>query len=156
MLITPDSRSIMDVLYSCDFNHFEQYGEIFIGGRYKKTREGVLLLGVGGVLSKMVSEGDLEVIASEGKQRVYIVKSSVDADSNFFSGGELDVMHALIFLISTFDHPEEFTAYIKEDYPFKIASFMGMLDYDSVFYRELPHIVGIYDDMEDEETEPDA
>lgn len=148
---TPSFQTITNILYLCDFNHYQKYEQFFVGGRYKRVKEGVFLLGLGGILSRMASAGYIQVIASEGKQTVYKM-NSVD-ECGPFTAKEFGVMHSLIFLLETFESAEVLNDFVKDDHPPKNTRFTTIIDYSNAFYRDPPHsVVAIYE-YEDEDTE---
>lgn len=138
------------LLYFSDFNYYELYEEQLTGAEYRKLPHGPVPLKVSSILNEMVANGQLQRIKTEFHgfpQTRYL--PLVKSDLTQLKASEKVVIDAVIDQMSDWN-AATISQYSHGDKPWKATALNEQIDYELVFYRQLPYSVrGYEEDVED-------
>jgi transcriptional regulator with XRE-family HTH domain len=134
------------LLYFSDFNYYELYEEQLTGAEYRKLPHGPVPTNVSSILNEMVSKGELQRIKTEyhGFPQTRFLPLS-KADLTRLKASEKVVIDAVIDQMSDWN-ASTISQYSHGDKPWKATSLNDRIDYELVFYRQLPYSVRGYED----------
>lgn len=138
------------LLYFCDFNYYEIYEEHLSGATYRKLPNGPVPREVSAVLSDMEAAGQLKSLTVDYfgySQKRYL--PLVSANKKLFNGAELEVVNNVLDKLSGMC-ATEISEYSHGDMPWKAAKDRQIIDYELVFYRDVPYSVRTYNGEEDD------
>jgi len=132
------------LLYFCDFDFYELYEEPLTGAAYRKISYGPAPCNFQPIIKEMIDHGQIKKVATEyyGKpQKKYL--PLVNANINKWSAREKEVIDNVIERLSSMD-ASSISDYSHSDIPWEVANDKEIIDYDAVFYRNLPYSVRVY------------
>lgn len=138
------------LLYFCDFNYYEIYEEHLSGVTYRKLTNGPVPREVSEILGVMEEAGQIKSIVADYfgySQKRYL--PLVEANKKIFNGAELEVVDGVIDKLSGMS-AVEISRYSHGDMPWKASKDRQVIDYELVFYRDVPYSVRIYKGEEDD------
>ena len=132
------------LLFFSDFNYYELYEEHLTGARYKKLPYGPVPQRLEYVLNDMINKGQIQRIKTKYHgypQTRYIPLEK--ADLKKLSGAEKDIIDKVIERFSDWS-AAAFSEYSHKDMPWLATEDGEYIDYELVFYREIPYSVRVY------------
>lgn len=129
------------LLYFIDFNYYEKYEEQLIGATYIKNHFGPTPVFFSKIVEEMKKNNELEEIKSQyflHDQKKYLPKRQ--ANLSKISANELKMIDQVLFQLSD-KTAKELSEYSHTDTPWMVKKQGEVLDYESVFYRDLTHSV---------------
>lgn len=138
------------LLYFCDFNYYEIYEEHLSGATYRKLANGPVPREVSAILSDMEAAGQLKSLTVDYfgySQKRYL--PLVSANKKLFNGAELEVVNNVLDKLSGMS-ATEISEYSHGDMPWKASKDRQVIDYELVFYRDVPYSVRTYNGEEDD------
>lgn len=141
-----DVNLLINLLYLCDFNHYELNEEQLTGLLYTKQAFGPSPENITEILNEMEKEGKLQRF--KGKyQGIPLMKylPGIHANLKNLGAAEKEVIDRVL---EQFSHwpANALIAYIREEMPLKATKQGEAIDYELAFYRRSPHSARIYDD----------
>jgi transcriptional regulator with XRE-family HTH domain len=142
---------LLNLLYFCDFNHFELHEEQLTGLLYTKQPHGPSPENISPILKEMETGEKLHKIKSSYKGIPhYKYLPGVDANLMKLSAAEKEVIDRVIGQFSGWPS-KALSHYAQDDMPFRATKSGEPIDYDLVFYRRPPYSVRVYDEDWSEE-----
>lgn len=139
------------LLYFSDFNYYELYEEHLTGAKYRKLPYGPVPQSLNSIINKMVEDSKIQLLKTEyhGKQQTRYIPL-VEADLTKLKASEKDIIDKVI------DHMSDWSAttisqYSHKDMPWLASKDGDEINYELVFYRELPFSVRTYGDELEEQ-----
>ncbi|MDP4009429.1 MAG: DUF4065 domain-containing protein [Candidatus Shapirobacteria bacterium] len=133
--------AIYKLLYFIDFDYYEKYEEQLIGAKYIRNNYGPTPVHFKTIVEKMIKDGQLESVSSkyfQYPQKKYLPKVSVNLSK--LSGQEIAHIDDVLARLSG-KSAKELTEYSHTDNPWMTKKSGEVLDYESVFYRDVAHSV---------------
>lgn len=137
------------LLYFSDFNYYEIYEEQLSGATYRKLQNGPVPFRIDTILEDMIKAGQLQRINTEYfgyPQKRYL--PMIKANLTKLKGSEKEVIDKVIDLMSDWS-ATKISDYSHKDMPWMAAEINKPINYEHVFYREIPYSVRNYDETED-------
>lgn len=138
------------LLYFCDFNYYEIYEEHLSGATYRKLANGPVPREVSAILNDMEASSQLKSLTVKYfgySQKRYL--PLVSANKKLFNGAELDVVDSVLDKLSGMS-ASEISEYSHGDIPWKASKELQLIDYELVFYRDVPYSVRTYNGEDDD------
>ena len=138
------------LLYFCDFNYYEIYEEHLSGATYRKLVNGPVPREVSEILSEMELAGQIQSFTADYfgyAQKRYL--PLVNTNKKIFNGAELEVVDHVLDKLSGMS-AAEISRYSHGDMPWKASKDRQIIDYELVFYRDLPYSVRTYNEEDDD------
>lgn len=133
--------AIYKLLYFIDFDYYEKYEEQLIGAKYIRNNYGPTPVHFKKVVEEMIENNQLEEVCSkffEYPQRKYLPKVSPDLSK--LNGQEIAHIDDVLNRLSD-KTAKELSNYSHTDNPWMVKKQGEVLDYESVFYRDINHSV---------------
>jgi len=141
-----DVNLLYNLLYLCDFNHYELCEEQLTGLLYTKQTFGPLPEHINEILKEMEQKEKLQKFKAV-YNGVPLIKYLPGVHPNLMklSAAEKEVIDRVL---EQFSHwpAAALNAYCREEMPWKATKQGEAIEYELVFYRKPPHAVRIYDD----------
>ncbi len=137
------------LLYFSDFNYYEMYEEHLTGATYRKLPYGPVPQNMDSVIDQMIRKGELRRIKTNYyglPQTRYI--PLIKSDLAQFKASEKEIIDRVIDQMSDWSGTA-ISNYSHKDMPWLASKEGEEIDYELVFYREIPYTVRNY--KEDEE-----
>jgi len=137
-------RMLHNLLYFCDFNHYEVHEEHLTGASYIKLSSGPVMVEFDAVVQRMLDDQQLKRIKTEYYglvQTRYL--PLVKADLRQLLASEKETMDRVIETMSD-GSATSLGEYALMDMPCRTTQAGEVLDYELVFYREAPFTVRNY------------
>jgi transcriptional regulator with XRE-family HTH domain len=134
------------LLYFIDFDFYEKYEEQLIGATYKKNKFGPTPVEFSTIVNEMIAQKEIEKIQSsfyQKEQRKYLPLRTACLDS--LSAKELTLIDDVLIRLSD-KNALQISDYSHGDVPWKVTEDMGIIDYETVFYRTPEYSVRSADD----------
>lgn len=141
-----DVNLLKNLLYLCDFNHYELHEEQLTGLLYTKQSYGPSPENITGILKEMVKDGKLQRFKGNYKGIPHIKYLPVVHPSLMkLSAAEKEVIDRVL---EQFAHwpASALNAYTRDEMPLLATKQGEAISYELAFYREQGHSVRIYDD----------
>ena len=141
-----DVNLLINLLYLCDFNHFELNEEQLTGLLYTKQAFGPSPENITGILKEMEKEGKLQRFKGNYKG-IPLIKYLPGVHPNLMKLGAAE-KEVIDRVLEQFSHwpANALNAYTSEEMPLRATKQGDAIDYELAFYRKSPHSVRIYDD----------
>jgi transcriptional regulator with XRE-family HTH domain len=137
---------LINLIYLCDFNHYELYEEQLTGLLYTKKAYGPSSEKFTEILKEMEKDGKLQRIKGSYKG-IPLIKYLPGVHPNLMklSAAEKEVIDRVL---EQFSHwpASALNTYTRDEMPLKATKQGEAISYELAFYRELGHSVRIYDD----------
>lgn len=136
------------LLYFSDFNYYELYEEQLTGAEYRKLPHGPVPLNMNVILNEMIAKGILQRIKTDFHgfpQTRYLPLQK--ADLTQMKASEKVVIDGVIQQMSDWN-AATISQYSHGDKPWKATEANASIDYELVFYRQLPYSVRVYEEDE--------
>ncbi len=141
-----DVNLLINLLYLCDFNHYELHEEQLTGLLYTKQTYGPSPENITGILKEMEKDGKLQRFKGNYKG-IPLIKYLPGVHPNLMnlSAAEKEVIDRVL---EQFSHwpASALNAYTRDEMPLKATKQGEVISYELAFYREQGHSVRIYDD----------
>jgi transcriptional regulator with XRE-family HTH domain len=137
------------LLYFSDFNYYEMYEEHLTGATYRKLPYGPVPQNMDSVIDQMIRKGELRRIKTNYyglPQTRYI--PLIKSDLAQFKASEKEIIDRVIDQMSDWSGTA-ISNYSHKDMPWLASKEGEEIDYELVFYRDIPYTVRNY--KEDEE-----
>jgi transcriptional regulator with XRE-family HTH domain len=137
------------LLYFSDFNYYELYEEHLTGARYRKLPYGPVPQGLDTLINQMIAKGELQKIKTEYHgypQTRYLPLEK--ADLTVLKASEKEVIDRVIEQMSDWS-AAAISDYSHKDMPWLASKEGNEINYELVFYRDLPFSVRNYDEPEE-------
>lgn len=137
------------LLYFSDFNYYEMYEEHLTGATYRKLPYGPVPQNMDSVIDQMIRKGELRRIKTNYyglPQTRYI--PLIKSDLAQFKASEKEIIDRVIDQMSDWSGTA-ISNYSHKDMPWLASKEGEEIDYELVFYRDIPYTVRNY--REDEE-----
>jgi len=134
------------LLYFADFNYYELYEEQLTGAEYRKLPHGPVPLNMNVILNEMMAKGQVQRIKTEYHgfpQTRYLPLQK--ADLMQMKASEKVVIDGVIEQMSDWN-AATISQYSHGDKPWKATEANSTIDYELVFYRQLPYSVRVYEE----------
>lgn len=141
-----DIHLLINMLYFCDFNHYELHEEQLTGLHYTKQSFGPSPDGINEILKELETEKKLQRIKSSYNnvpQIKYLPKK--DANLMKLNAAEKEVIDQVIEQFSDWT-ASAINNYSSKDMPLRATKQLEPIDYELVFYRKPTYSVRIYDE----------
>lgn len=126
---------IYKLLYFIDFDFYEKYEEQLMGATYRKNTYGPTPVEVVSIIDDMVVNREIERIKSsfyQKEQKKYLPLRAARLDA--FSAKELSLIDEVLNRLGD-KNASQISEYSHGDIPWKVTEDMGIIDYETVFYR---------------------
>lgn len=142
---------LLNMLYFCDFNHYELHEEQLTGLLYTKQAHGPTPQNISPILKEMEAKEKLhKVKCSHRGIPQYRYLPGVGANLKKLDAAEKEVIDRVIGQFS--DWPSKaLNHYVQADIPYRATPSGEPIDYELAFYRRPPYSVRIYDEDWSEE-----
>ncbi len=141
-----DVNLLINLLYFCDFNHYELHEEQLTGLLYTRRASGPSPENITGILKEMEREGKVQRFKSSYKG-IPLIKYLPGLHANLMklNAAEKEVIDRVL---TQFSHwpANALSAYTREEMPLRATKEGEAIDYELAFYRRPPHSVRIYDE----------
>ncbi len=136
------------LLYFCDFNYYEIYEEHLTGIRYHKTNNGPVPLRVDAFISSLIKENELYRINNSipGQLTTRYIPL-VKPDLSQLRASEKEVIDQVLNRMGNWS-ARTLNAYVHNDMPWQATREGEEMNYQLVFYREMPFSVREYEEDE--------
>ncbi len=141
-----DVNLLINLVYLCDFNHYELHEEQLTGLLYTKQTYGPSPENITGILKEMEKDCKLQRYKGNYKGRPLIkYLPGVHPNLMNLSAAEKEVIDRVL---EQFSHwpASALNAYTQDEMPLRATKQGEAISYELAFYRELGHSVRIYDD----------
>jgi DNA-binding XRE family transcriptional regulator/uncharacterized phage-associated protein len=138
--------AIYKLLYFIDFDFYEKYQKTLMGATYIKNHYGPTPVEFKKIVDDMEEEGEIVKLKEKYfkyEQRKYLPLRSPDLEK--ISGLEKEHIDEVLARLSD-KNATELSDYSHSDIPWKIHKDGEKISYESVFYRDVEHSVGEYED----------
>lgn len=138
------------LLYFADFNYYELYEEHLTGADYRKLPYGPVPQKLDAIINQMMEEGQLQRVKTEyhGYPQTRFLPLE-KADLTALRASEKEIIDRVIEQMSDWS-AAAISAYSHKDMPWLASKEGETIDYELVFYRDIPYSVRNYgDEMED-------
>lgn len=132
------------LLYFSDFNYYELYEEHLTGANYKKLPYGPVPQNLTAVLSQLIDDKQIKRIKTEYHnlhQTRFLPLA--EADLTKLKASEVEVINNVIDQMGDWN-ANMISEYSHKDMPWLATKDKEIIDYELVFYRELPFSVRTY------------
>ena len=123
------------LLYFIDFDFYEKYEEQLIGATYKKNTYGPTPVEFISIVNDMIANQEIEKIKSlfyQKEQKKYLPLRAACLD--ILSAKELSLIDEVLSRLGD-KNASQISEYSHGDIPWKVTEDMGIIDYETVFYR---------------------
>lgn len=123
------------LLYFIDFDFYEKYEEQLIGATYKKNTYGPTPVEFRSIVSDMIQSKEIEMVKSSfylKEQKKYLPLRAACLDA--LSAKELALVDEVLNRLGD-KNASQISEYSHGDIPWKVTEDMGIIDYETVFYR---------------------
>lgn len=123
------------LLYFIDFDFYEKYEEQLIGATYKKNTYGPTPIEFTAIVNEMIANKEIELVKSkyfQKEQKKYLPLRNACLD--FLSAKEFKLINEVLDRLAD-KNATQMSAYSHGDIPWKVTENMGIIDYETVFYR---------------------
>jgi transcriptional regulator with XRE-family HTH domain len=123
------------LLYFIDFDFYEKYEEQLIGATYRKNTFGPTPIEFTSIVSDMIANKEIEKVRSsfyQKEQKKYLPLRAACLDS--LSAKELALIDEVLNRLGD-KNASQISEYSHGDIPWKVTENMGIIDYETVFYR---------------------
>ena len=137
------------LLYFSDFNYYEMYEEHLTGATYRKLPYGPVPQNMDSVIDQMIRKGELRRIKTNYyglPQTRYI--PLIKSDLAQFKASEKEIIDRVIDQMSDWSGTA-ISNYSHKDMPWLASKEGEEIDYELVFYREIPYTVRNYKENEE-------
>jgi len=132
---------IYKLLYFIDFDFYEKYEEQLIGATYIRNSFGPTPIEFKKLVEKMIKEGEIERVESKyykHPQKKYLPHRAPDLSK--LNANEIMMIDGVINKLSDMN-ANQISEYSHRDVPWLATEEGGVIEYESVFYRNLPYTV---------------
>jgi transcriptional regulator with XRE-family HTH domain len=137
---------IYKLLYFIDFDFYEKYEEQLIGATYKKNTYGPTPIEFAAIVNEMVANKEIEKVKSSFYQKEQVKYLPLrTACLASLSAKELKLIDGVLDRLSD-KNASQISEYSHGDIPWKVTEDMGIIDYETVFYRTSEYSVRSADD----------
>ena len=126
---------IYKILYFIDFDFYEKYEEQLIGATYKKNTYGPTPVEFTSIVNEMIAGQEIEKVKSsfyQKEQKKYLPLRAARLD--VLSAQELSLINEVLGRLGN-KNASQISEYSHGDIPWKVTEDMGIIDYETVFYR---------------------
>lgn len=126
---------IYKLLYFIDFDFYEKYEEQLIGATYKKNTYGPTPVEFMSIVNEMIADREIEKVKSsfyQKEQKKYLPLRA--ACLGILSARELSLIDEVLSRLGD-KNASQISEYSHGDIPWKVTEDMGIIDYETVFYR---------------------
>lgn len=126
---------IYKLLYFIDFDFYEKYEEQLIGATYKKNTYGPTPVEFMSIVNEMIVDREIEKVKSsfyQKEQKKYLPLRA--ARLGILSARELSLIDEVLSRLGD-KNASQISEYSHGDIPWKVTEDMGIIDYETVFYR---------------------
>ena len=137
------------LLYFSDFNYYEMYEEHLTGATYRKLPYGPVPQNMDSVIDQMIRKGELRRIKTNYyglPQTRYI--PLIKSDLTQFKASEKEIIDRVIDQMSDWSGTA-ISNYSHKDMPWLASKEGEEIDYELVFYRDIPYTVRNYKENEE-------
>ena len=137
---------IYKLLYFIDFDFYEKYEEQLIGATYKKNIFGPTPIEFTAIVNDMITNKEIEKVKSsfyQMEQNKYLPLRTACLAS--LSANELNLIDEVLNRLSD-KNASQISEYSHGDIPWKVTEDMGIINYETVFYRTPEYSVRSSDD----------
>jgi len=127
------------LLYFIDFDFYEKYEEQLIGATYIKNKFGPTPVEFGEIVKQMIRDEDIEKVESKyysHHQKKYLPRR--EADLEVLKAPEIKTIDDVICRLARMD-AATISRYSHKDIPWLTTENNGIINYESVFYRNAPY-----------------
>ena len=124
------------LLYFIDFDFYEKYEEQLIGATYKKNTYGPTPVEFMSIVNDMIASQEIEKVKSsfyQKDQKKYLPRRAASLDV-LSSSKELALIDDVLNRLGD-KNASQISEYSHGDVPWKVTEDMGIIDYETVFYR---------------------
>jgi transcriptional regulator with XRE-family HTH domain len=141
-----DVNVLINLLYLCDFNHYELHEEQLTGLLYTRKAFGPFPENITGILHEMEKDGMLQKFKGN-YNGIPLIKylPRVQAKLVKLSAAEKEVIDRVLELFSHWP-ANALNGYTREEIPLMATKLGEPISYEFAFYRKPPHSVRIYDE----------
>jgi uncharacterized phage-associated protein len=134
------------LLYFSDFNYYEIYEEHLSGATYRKLPYGPVPQKINTIIKQMIDEGSVQLVKTEfhGLQQTRYLPLK-KADLTQLKASEKEVIDQVILQMGDWTDTK-IRDYSHKDLPWEVTEGGKTINYDLVFYREIPYSVRVYDE----------
>jgi transcriptional regulator with XRE-family HTH domain len=129
------------LLYFIDFDFYEKYEEHLVGATYRKNTFGPTPVEFASIVSNMISKREIEKVKSSfyrKEQKKYLPLRAARLD--VLSAKELQLIDGVLLRLGD-KNAVQISEYSHGDVPWKVTEEMGIIDYETVFYRTTEYSV---------------
>lgn len=123
------------LLYFIDFDFYEKYEEQLMGATYKKNTYGPTPVEFMSIINDMIANQEIEKVKSsfyQKEQKKYLPLRAACLD--LLSAKELTLIDEVLNRLGD-KNASQISEYSHGDIPWKVTEDMGIIDYETVFYR---------------------
>lgn len=123
------------ILYFIDFDFYEKYEEQLIGATYRKNTYGPTPVEFMSIVNDMIASQEIEKVKSlfyQKEQKKYLPLRAARLDA--FSAKELMLIDDVLNRLGD-KNASQISEYSHGDIPWKVTEDMGIINYETVFYR---------------------
>jgi transcriptional regulator with XRE-family HTH domain len=134
------------LLYFIDFDFYEKYEEQLIGATYIKNQFGPTPVEFGEIVKQMIQDEEIEKVESKyynHHQKKYLPRR--EADLEVLKASEIKTIDDVICRLAHMD-AATISSYSHKDIPWLTTEKNGIINYESVFYRNAPYSQRNYDE----------
>ena len=141
-----DINLLINLLYFCDFDHYELHEEQLTGLSYTKQAFGPSPANIKEILSELEEDGKLQRFKGSYNGVPHIkYLPGIQANLLNLNAAEKEVIDQVLVKFSHWP-ARALNAYSREEIPFKATKQGEVINYELAFYRKPPHSVRIYDE----------
>lgn len=144
-----DESMLHKIMYFCDFNFYEIYEEQLTGSEYKKIPFGPVSGEITSMLNTLANSEQIFQIKNEYNGKIvlrFIPLTKTDLSS--LRAHEVEVVNRVINQLSNLTN-ESLLKYIQKDMPWQATNDGEPIEYELVFYRDVPYSVRVYETDEE-------
>lgn len=126
---------IYKLLYFIDFDFYEKYEDQLMGATYRKNTYGPTPIEFTSIANDMIASKEIERIRSvfyQRGQKKYLPLRAAHLD--LLSAREVKLVDEVLDRLGD-KNASQISAYSHGDIPWKVTEDMGIIDYETVFYR---------------------
>lgn len=145
---------IYKLLYFIDFDYYEKYEEQLIGATYIKNNFGPTPIEFKKVVEKMIEDKEIEKIESQYYQYPQTKYLPLrEPDLTKLKANELELINDVLNRLSH-KNASEISNYSHNDVPWLTTEELGVIEYESVFYRTAAYSVREYSEDISQDKSP--
>ena len=134
------------LLYFCDFNHYELYEEHLTGAQYRKLPYGPVPQKLDSIINQMIDDGQLQRVKTDYHNYLQTRYLPLEkANLTALKASEKEIIDRVIEQMSDWS-ATAISNYSHKDLPWLASKEGEEINYELVFYREVPFSVRNYGD----------